>query len=529
MPSPNAEGRRASATKAAKAPASAPGYDGIVALGGIVDLGENDSSLVGSERWKTVANMYRRPPVAIWARLRSALFNGVKWTATENEAGGKDAARGKEVVDQGLLQARLGTGAAMKPWSAIAARAINGAAAVGFSLHATAMARRKDGLVVYTDIASRPAPTIYQWFRKVENDETTPFTTVEQRTLTGRTIRIPLDEMLYVVNDNGTNSDSPIGAGMLFLIAERVRRLGIYEPLEGTELASSMGGIPITRAPIEEMKATLRGKLGDGDAALAKIALAITEKLSGLRNFVARRFKDPSKLAWFELDSATYQGSDPNTISAINKWGIEIVKGETQALPEMRKIIEALDLDIARMLNVEHVFIGAGTPGTFGAHESKLSALGASVNAEVGSFAFVATQQVARRIVAANGLDPDTACPTLTPSPVMRADIAGAVDAIVKIKMAGLPPNHPATKAVFEAVDMPWEDESESLLLPRAPQFGGFGAGPGGGKDPAKDDAATDPVVDPQKDDSVPTAKTVRARLLAGDLAAGVVIKGPRP
>lgn len=465
MASPNRNGRPSSSV--AKAAHAAPGYDGQVVYGGIVDLGEGDQSLLGATRWRTVADMYRRPPVAIWARLRAALFAGVNWTATENVAGGKDAARGKDVVEQGLLNARLGTGATMKPWASIAARAINGAAAVGFSIHATAMGRRRDGIVTFTDIASRPAHTIDRWWRENDNDESTPFVAVEQRSVNGGVWQIPLAEALYVVNDNGTQSDSPFGAGMLFLIAERVRRLGIYEPLEGTELASSLGGIPITRAPLQEMKSSLQQQLGKDPSAASKIAAAISTKLQPFRDFVTKRYKDPSKLAWFELDSATYQGSDPNTISSVNKWGIEIVKGEIQGLDQIRKIITDLDLDIARMLGVEHVYMGGGdTAGTYGAHESKISALGAAVNAEIGLFAFVAQQQLARRLCAANSLDPDTACPTLVPSPVMRADVARAVDAIVKINMAGLAPNHPAKRSVFEAVDLPWEDEGPELLLP---------------------------------------------------------------
>lgn len=474
---------------------TAPGYDGQVAYGGILDVGEQDLRLTGTQRWKTVANMYRRPPVAIWARLRDALFSGIGWSATENEAGGKDAKRGLEVVEQGLLKARFGTGANAKPWAKVAARAINGAAAVGHSVHATAIGRRSDGLVVYTDIAHRPQNTLEQWLRERQDDESTPFVAVVQRARNGQTKRLDLDECLYVVNDNGTNSDAPIGAGMLFLIAERVRMLGVYEPLEGSELASSMGGIPVTRVPLEEMKATLKAKLAkegvdeNAPTFASKLGAALLAKLKPLREFVGRRYKDPSKLAWYELDSATYPTTDGNPTN-VPKWGLEIVKGEQQGLEEMNVIITREDLNIARMLGVEHVFIGGGdTAGTYGAHESKITALGAAMNAEAGLFAFVAGQQLARRIVRSNGLDPDTATPTLVPSPMMRTDVARAVDALVKLNMAGLKPNHPAKKAVFEGLDLPYEPEDE-LILPRLPYGGGQ---PIPGDDPPKDPPEDDP------------------------------------
>lgn len=490
MQSPNPAGRSIAKAR------MAPGYDGQVAFSGYLQTGEDDSDLRGTQRWKTFANMYRRPPVAIWARLRSSLLGGITWTAVENPSGGAAATRGMEIVDQGMLKARFGSGAAARPWSAVAARAMNGAAAVGFSIHATALGRRKDGLVVFADIAHRPQNTIERWMREYE-DELSPFAIAEQRTARGKMIPLYLDECLYVVNDNGTNSDSPAGVGMLSLIAEDVRRLGVYEPLEGTEMVSSLGGIPVTRAPIEEMKSVLRKELAKDSSAASKITAVITEKLTPLREFVAKRFAKPSLLRWFELDSATYETTDGNP-TTVKKWDIEIIKGEERDGSHIRKVITDLHLGIARMLGVEHVFTGGDSRGSYGQHDSQVSALGATLNAEVGLFSFVSAQQLARRLVRANGLDPDEATPTLIPSPIMRADIAKAVDAIVRLNMAGLPTNHPAKKAVFEGVDLPWQDEEEPML-PRLPMPGRTQP-----QDPEDDpeDPGEDPTEDPRSEDA---------------------------
>jgi len=490
-PSPNPAGRGI-----AKAARSAAGYDGQVAYSGWLQTGESSPELQGLRRWKTYARMYERPPVAIWARLRQALFSGVTWTLQENAAGGKAAAKGKDVVEQGLLKAQL-----KRPWSSVAACSIQGAAALGFSLHGVAMGRRGDGLVVYTDIAHRPQSTIHRWFRLVEGDESTPFASVEQRITTGQTADLSLDECLYVVNDNGTGSDSPEGVGMLRLIAERVRRLDVFERIEGTEVTSSMGGIPIVRAPLEEMRAALKSQVkGANDVEIAaKISAVIEQKTKSIKDFVMNRFKDASKLAWHILDSVTYQGSDPNTISTVPKWGIEIVKGDLQGLTEVRAIITDDDLDIARMLGIEHVFMGGGnTRGTYDALESKLDTMGATMNAEVGLFAWIASQQIVRPLCRANGLDPDVAAPMMVPSPIFRTDILKAVQAVTQLGLAGLPPNHPAKKAVFEGVDLPWEDETPALMLPRprAPMPGG---------DPTK---PADPTADPKAD---PTAEPATA------------------
>jgi hypothetical protein len=451
------------ASRIAKAK-SADGYDGVVAYSGWIASGESNPELQGSRQWRTYARMYERPPVAIWARLRQALFSGITWTAVENEKGGKAARRGKEIVEQGLLK----NNQLALPWSSIAAEAMNGAAALGHSIHATAMGRRSDGLVVYTDIAQRPQSTIEQWFRAVMGNEATPFVAVLQRVSNGDTARLELDECLYVVNNNGTGSTDPRGVGMLRLIAERVRRLDVFEKIEGTEVTSSMGGIPIVRAPLQEMKATLRSKLGKDPDAVSKIAAAIDEKTRSLSEFVINRFKDASKLAWHLLDSATFEGSDPNTITPIKKWDIEIIKGDLQGLPDIRTINKDHDLDIARMLGIEHVFMGGGdTKGTYDALEQKIETMGSTMNAEVGLFAYLAARQAVRRLVRANGLDPDEAAPTLQPSPIFRTDILRAVQAITALNLAGLAPNHPAKKSVFQGVDLPWEDESQALMAPR--------------------------------------------------------------
>lgn len=507
-PSVNPSGRSAAELAAVAKAKSAPGYDGVVAWAGYVKNGEGDARMQGNQRWRTLANLYRTcPPVPIWARLRDRLLSGITWTLVPNETGMNGSAadrqtaeRGVEIVQEALLKARFGSGPAARPWSKVAARAMNGAAALGYSLHATAIGRRKrDGLIVYTDLAHRPQHTVERWFRVREDDETTPFVRVEQRIATGRTAWLELVDCLYVVNDNGTNSESPTGVGMLELIIERARQLGVYEGIIGAEIASSMGGIPIVRAPLEEMKNTLRGSLGKltGSALASAITTALAEKTKPIRDFVAKRFKDPTSLQWLELDSATYQGSDPNTISPVSKWNVEIVKGDLQGVTETRPMTRDFILDVARVLGVEHVFVGGGeTAGTYGMHESKITALGADLSSEARLFGVVADDQLIRPIVAANGEDPDIAAPSLVPSPIMRADVLKAVQAITQLGLAGLPPNHPAKRAVFEGVDLPWQDEDEPIL-PR----GGLGLPRGGGApaDPPED-GGVDPVPENERE-----------------------------
>lgn len=459
-PSVNPDGRGAPFARELVAKAkAAPGSTGVVSYGGFIQTND-PAALTGTRKWTEYANAWTVPACAVWAILRSALLAGMKWTLTENPAGGDAAKRGVEVVQAGLLDARLA-----KPWPQVVAKALM-ADANGFSLHATAMGRRKDGVVVFTDIAHRPPHTIEKWLRDGDDK---PWRAVEQRIADGKTYTVPLDESLYLVND--TLTDSPEGVGFLRLVAERLRRISAYEKLEGSELFSSMGGTPIARAPIEEIAAQAGAQSG---ATADTVRSAVANATSAIETAVAERIKNPSVQQYLKLDSATFKGSNPDTISGTQKWGIEIIKGDLQGLPEIRKIISDLHLDVARMLGVEFVFIGGGdSAGTQALHESKTSVFAQSLQAGASRVALAADQQLVRRLVRANGLDPDVAAPYLTPAPISARDVEKVARALGLLNMAGLEPNHPAKIAMFEALELPWQDEGGGLMAPRIPGFGG--------------------------------------------------------
>lgn len=448
-PSVNPAGRGAPVAKAKRA----VGHDGVIAHGGRISTGERNAKLVGSEKWLTYRNSYQHPAVAISLLLRNALFAGVRWSLEENSMGGAPAARGLEVVEQGLLDARLA-----KPWKRIAAKA-GMFWANGVSVHAAALGRRPDGVVTYTDIGHRPPHTFDTWHRK---DPQSPWESIGQRISTGETYTLPLSECLYVVND--AVSDSPEGEGVLRFVVERLRRITQYETMEGSEIFSSMGGTPIARVPWEEINSKLGENLTED-----QIAAERTRATSNITTIVSDRIKTPEKRQYAVLDSATYEGTDPNNITSIKKWDIEIIKGELQGLPEIRKVINDLHLDVARILGVEWVFMGS-EGGAYAMHADKTSMFAATLSGDLAAIASAANQQLVRRLVAANGLDPDLAAPTLVPSPIGSKDVEKVARSLGLIQMAGLPPNHPAKVALFEMLELPWQDEDsieQDMMLPR--------------------------------------------------------------
>jgi len=440
----NPHGRAAPIVKAK----NAPGGDGVIATGGYLQTGEANKKLTGRLKWREYANAYFRPAVSISASLRSALIAGAKWTLAENAAGGKAAAKGLDVVQRGLLDARL-----PRPWP-IVARTAGMAYFEGFRLQSYGFGRRPDGLVTFTEFKELPCHTIQRWFRPTPRDR---FDSVEQWLDTGERYTIDLADCFYFVNDMLT--PSPEGIGMLRLVIDRVRRTNDYEDLEGSEVFSGMGGTPIARVPLEEIS---KGLTGTEEEITAKKRA----KTNKIEKIVSDRIKTPQKRAYAVLDSATYQGSDPNTISTVPKWGIEIVKGDLQGLPDIRKIISESDLNDARVLGVDFVFGGgAGSvDGGAGRHQSQVHLFTAQLAADLVLLGIAGTQQLARRIVAANGLDPDEATPDLIASPISTEDVLKTTQALVQLNMAGLPANHPAKIAIFDRLSLPWQPEEEPVL-----------------------------------------------------------------
>lgn len=438
---------------------SPPGSTAVRSYGGYVDTGERDRALTNTEKWVTYAKAFAFPPVAISSILRYALASGVRWSLAENEAGGRAARLGVEVAQEGLLNAKLASGTT---WPEVVAKAST-SWLLGSSLHAWALARRKDGLVVFGDIAHRPMHTIERWLRPGD-DETRPFEEVEQRSPTGRTFRIPLSRCLYIVERLW--GDDPYGVGVLRQVVERIRRAGHYEALEGSELFSSLGGLPIARVPLEEIEKTAPKDPAKRDAYIA-------ERVQAIETAVRDRIKTPEKQQYLTLSSKPYTGVDPNVFTSVPQWAVEIVKGELQGLAEIRKAVTDLHLDVARVLGVEFVYVGGGdSAGTYGMHESKVTLFQSTLQASITRIAERAWDQLLRPLIAANGLDPDVATPTLVPEKITVTAILDTIAALEGLSRAGLHPKDPARNIIRDRLELPPEPEealAEELMAPRRP------------------------------------------------------------
>lgn len=499
-------GNPSGVSKAAKA----PGTDSVITYGGFIPNVEGNYKLVGIEKWKTYQNAANEAVVALGIRYFANLLAGAEWHAELNPSGDPKAAKGVEIVERGLLSADL-----PKPWNLVVPKAAM-FLPYGFSLHATAMRRMDDGMIVYSDIAHRPQHTVWRWDKP---DETEPLQGVWQRSFyTGKEYYIPLDQAFYCVDDALT--DSPEGTGLLRHVIELVRRLQRFQVLEAIGYEFDIGGLPVAYAPLSELY-----NAAPGDAAEKK-AFVDAATLT-MRTVLAQRAKTPERQQFLSLDSAPYANPD-GTLTSTPKWEAKVLRADFAGAPNITALIARIQLEIARVFGVEFAMIGGGqTAGTYGMHEDKTSMFATNLETTGTKLGAFATDQLARRLIRANGLDPDTCTPKLVMEPISTDSIEAVTRSLANLQLAMLDPSDPAIKVLRKRMRLPPPpDKPPPAPLPTLPRRGppsapqpptndnGGGAKPGEGDKAKLEEAPEKPGAHDQGEDQlsvVPAKRTRRA------------------
>lgn len=462
------------------------GGDGVQAYGGWLPSDERNAALIGQQKWLTFANAHHTAIVATGLRYRSNLLASAKWHAEANPRGGRDAERAVDIVTQGLLTAQM-----ERPWQ-LCVRKASMFQVNGFSLHEWSIKRRDDGMIVFADLGHRPPHTVQRWDKPSEQ---APWQAVAQLTRAGNEYIIPRNRLWYCWDD--TLTDMPDGVGLMRHVIELVRRLGVLEGLEGLAYESDVRGMPIGRAPIEELKKMAEAAVGVG-ADSSKIKGFIQDRTRNLTSQLENVIKSPDKLQWLMLDSATYRSADQNSVTAVQKWAFDLLRGDARGLMELDKVIGRLQLEIARVFGIEFVMMGAGSSGSKAMHADKTSMLAASLNGALSEMGASATRDLARPLVALNGLDPDTCTPTLVAESIDSQDVTTACQALLYLSQAGLQQNDEAIPVIRGWLGLPEAPEPDPAMMGML----GTGAGGPGGKpsgapgEPNPDDGEVDVPVD---------------------------------
>jgi len=432
--------------------ATANGGDGIQSYGGYLQSDERRSELQGKAKWVTYANAANTGIVATGLRYAGGLLAGTAWHAEPNERGGADADRGVEIVTEGLINARM-----PKPFSTIVRRTAL-YKYFGYSLHEWSATRRADGMIVFSDIAHRPQHTIERWDKP---DDRSPWQAVGQLGAGGVRYVIPRGRLLYAVDD--TLTDSPDGVGLMRHVVELVRRLGVLEGLEGLAYETDLRGMPIGRAPIVDLKAAAQTEVGNDKA---KIEGYVSERTQKLREALQGIVKSPEKLQYLLLDSGTYRNADQSSITAVQKWAFELLRGDANGVDAVAAAIGRLQLEIARVLGIEFAMIGGGnSAGTYGMHDSKVSVFATSLQTTLSEIAAFAENDLARVLVGLNGLDPDTCTPKLVAEPISTDAIEGVCIALSHLAQAGLQSDDEAIAVIRRRMRLPPPPEPSAELL----------------------------------------------------------------
>lgn len=456
-------------------PYSEAGVSGTAIFGGYVENIERDARLYGADRYRTASDLLANVSI-IGASIRFFLnLTAVpSWSveAVEDMGEGKSSDAAKEAAD--FMEEVLDSTATS--WTRIVRR-MGMYRYHGFAINEWTAKKREDGRVVLDDIESRPQHTIEKWLP----DEDGTILGVQQRSpQTGKLLWIPRAKYVYVVDD--MLSDSPEGFGLFRHLVEPGERIKKYLKLEGQGYERDLRGIPIGRAPLDEInRAVAAGtmKKEDGEKLIAAI-----------RNFIRTQVKQED--TGMLMDSTPYKGitADGTTVSTIYKWGVELLTGSATGFKDIGGAIDRLNHDMARIMGTDGLLLGDSHGGGNRAlGEDKSRNLYLSVNGTVGDIREAIERDIRDPLWALNGL-PDQLKPTIKTEDVAFKDVVAISQMLANMAMAGavLQPDDPAIDDMRDLAGISRAPEIDPALMgalvppgqpgaPGAPPAGGGGSG----------------------------------------------------
>ena len=176
-----------------------------------------------------------------------------------------------------------------------------------------------------------------------------PSWAIQESPQTRREIYLAREKLLYLVDD--TLSDSPEGLGLFRHLVSPAKRLERYEQLEGFGFETDLRGIPVVRLPLTLLnQQTKEGELSESQR---------TQMIAPFQQFAENHIRNP-KLGLL-LDSMTYETKDQaERPSNVPLWDVELLTGSATSFAENAAAIERLNRELARILEVEQLLLGAG-------------------------------------------------------------------------------------------------------------------------------------------------------------------------
>ena len=320
------------------------GAPGTPIYGGYVQEHEEARALVGTEKYRTYSDFLANVSiVAAGVRYFQNLVAAPAWRPVPID----ESDEAKMYADK--VNAAIDN---MKtPMHSVVKRAAM-MRFYGFSIQEIIAERAEDGTLTIRDIAPRAQRTIERWKR---DDRTGEIQGIWQRNpQDGAQLYIPISKCLYLTDDS--LNDSPEGLGLFRHLAEPVRRLRRYEQLEGWGYEGDLRGIPVGRAPLEDLQ-----DLSEAEQVQA---------LRALEKFMESHVRSSS--LGLLLDSKTYETQDESSrASGQKKWDVELLSSSSNSQPEVLRSIDRINREIARILGVEHILLGDHSGGSYALSNDK--------------------------------------------------------------------------------------------------------------------------------------------------------------
>lgn len=339
-----AKGEEAAPTPTAR-PFAMAGVPGTAVYGGVVATRETNPTLIGSQRWKTFAELKQNNDAGVGTAIRFllALIGKVDWRWPANPKA-KNAGQAEDVA--GWVQEAVTAGAT--PWRRVV-RSLSSYLWDGATLAEWSAERKRAGNVGIADIQARGMHTIDRWIR---DPRTRAITGVLQRDPeNGRVIPISRKKLIYIVDD--ALSDSPIGTGLLRQAIRGVHRERRYLQLEGSGFETNLRGVPVVWAPLSALRRELEAKTITPEAAAAV--------LDPLEDIIQHHVR--STETGYMLDSETHRNPDGSP-TAVKAYGIELLKGDATGEEPLGKAIDRERYAIATLFGTQVLYAGAGGKGS---------------------------------------------------------------------------------------------------------------------------------------------------------------------
>lgn len=329
------------------------GYTGVDILGGTVVTEDRMPNMQGAQRYKVFDDLVRDVSIiSAGVRLFLNLISKATWQVEPAEDdNGNISPRAQEIADMVADMMHDHE----TEWHRIVRR-VAMYKFMGFTIHEWTAKKRPDGAIGMAKVTHRPQRTIARW--KFEGSK---FEGVWQRTNTNPEVFIPRARIIYAVDDALT--DHPEGMGLLRHLVAPATRLQGLEKIEEIAYENDLRGMPVAYGPWKTLREKFKG-LKDSAAQMAKAKAPFLE-------FVRGHIR--GKKTGMLLDSDIYRsGDERKTPSSIRKWAVEMMRGDAQGTDDISDAIVRVSQEIARILGVEHLLLGADGSGSLALARSKV-------------------------------------------------------------------------------------------------------------------------------------------------------------